>query len=320
MMLRRIVIATLLLAGVFVQTGSNRAVAQDVPLIRVGTSLVEQAVPIFYAAKAGLYKAAGLNVDIQALPSASAVTAALVGGSLEIGRGSTSSAIIAIDKGIPLTLIGGNSYYDSRNPNVALVVAKDAGIKTAKDLEGKTLAATSLDDFNTLSTFEWLDKHGVDHALVKYVEIPPSATLAAIQQKRVVGSTLIEPFLSGALASGAVTALGYTYDAVSPRFSASAMFASSEWAATHGDVLRRFLQATREANTYIMAHPDESIAILSQSAGFDPNAFKAMKHSELTVSLTPAEVQPLIDTLAKYGALPKPLRAADIICSCAPQR
>jgi NitT/TauT family transport system substrate-binding protein len=309
----RTLVLAALLAGVTAQ-------APDTAVIRVGTSVVEQAVPILYAEKAGLYKKAGLNVEIQTLGGASAVTAALVGGSLEIGRGSAAASITAIARGLPLTIIGGNTYYNARNPNVALVVAVDAPIKTAKDLEGKTLAATSLQDFNSVATFAWFDKNHVDRATLKYVEIPPSATLPAIEQKRVVGSTLIEPFLSAALTSGKVRALGYPYDIVAPRFADSVLFANVKWANEHVDAIHRFLEATREANTYITAHPEEAATILSQSGGFDPAAFKAMRRSELGISVTPAELQPVIDMAAKYGIIPKPLQAADIICPCTLRR
>jgi NitT/TauT family transport system substrate-binding protein len=317
MLLRSALLAVLCIA--FSWTGAV-AQAPDNTLIRVGTSVVEQAVPILYAAKAGLYEKAGLKVEIQALGGASAVTAALVGGSLEIGRGSSVASITAIAKGLPLTIIGGNSYYDSRKPNVAVVVAADAPIKTPKDLEGKTLAATSLQDFNSVATFQWLDSFHVDRSTIHYVEIPPSATLAAIEQKRVVGSTLIEPFLSLALASGKVRAIGYPYDTVAKRFADSVLFANVKWANEHVDLVRRFLNVTREANTYITAHEEESASILSERGGFDPVAFKNMKHADLGVVITPAEVQPVIDTAAKYNVIPKALQASDILCSCTLRR
>jgi ABC-type nitrate/sulfonate/bicarbonate transport system substrate-binding protein len=171
-----------------------------------------------------------------------------------------------------------------------------------------------------VATFQWLDNNHVDRSTIKYVEIPPSATLAAIEQKRVVGSTLLEPFLSQALAGGKVRALGYPYDAVAKRFADSVLFANAKWAGDHAELVRRFLNVTREANTYITAHEDESATILAETGHFDPVAFKNMKHADLGVVINPSDVQPVIDTAAKYGIIPKVLQASDIICSCALRR
>jgi NitT/TauT family transport system substrate-binding protein len=313
-------LTALLVAAATLLFANRPVTAQTEETIRVGTSIVEQGVPIIYAVKAGLYKAAGLNVEVQTLGGAAAVTAALVGGSLEIGRGSTAAVVTAIGKGLPLTIIGGNSFYDAKKPNIALLVAADSTVRTPKDLEGKTLAATSLQDFNTLATFVWLERLGVDRNSLKYVEVPPSATMAAMDQKRVVGSAMLEPFYSSMVATGRVRVIGYPYNAIADRFADAVLFANVKWAAEHPSVVQRFLRATQEASTYVAAHENVAVELLSQQGGFDPAAFKSMHHSDLGVALSPADVQPVINVAAKYGIIPKQLQASEIICSCATRR
>jgi NitT/TauT family transport system substrate-binding protein len=301
-----------------VTLGSLPAVAQgDSPLIRISAGPDDQSTPLIYAAKAGIYKKYGLNVEMVKLGGSAAVTAALAGGSLEIGKASTMGLVTAFGKGLPFTAIGNLANYNADHPDFALVVASDGGIKTPKDLEGKTLAAVSLSDMNSIATFAWLDARGVDSSTLKYVEIPASATLAAMQQERVVASTLYEPNLSSALATGKYRILGYPYDAIAKRFSDGILFANASWASEHRDLVEKFLSATQEAASYLTAHSDEATALIVEYGALDPASVKTIRHPERGVALTPALIQPVIDAAAKYKVIPKAFNAADMICTCA---
>jgi NitT/TauT family transport system substrate-binding protein len=319
--LRALTRAAALVFGVLLlPTVAPFAIAQTAETIRVGGGADDGSLPIIYAAKAGLYKKYGLNVEIVKLRGASAVAAALAGNSLEIGKGGTGSVVTAIAKGLPFTVIGSLGFYNGAHPDVGLVVAADAPVKTPKDLEGKTLATVTLQDQNSIFTFAWLDQHGVDRSRIKYVEIPASATLAAIEKGDVVGSTLYEPYFSQAIASGKVRVLGYSYDAVAKRFPDDLLFANASWAATHGDAINRFLMATQEASTYVGAHENESLKLMAEFTGVDPATMGDFRHDERVVVLNPPDLQPVIDILVKYKVIAKPVSAAEIICSCALRR
>lgn len=76
------------------------------PLIRIGAGPVDQATPLIYGVKAGIYKKYGINVEIVKLANGSAIALAVAGGSLELGQASALAAITAIAKGLPFTAIG----------------------------------------------------------------------------------------------------------------------------------------------------------------------------------------------------------------------
>ena len=60
--------------------------AQTPIAIRYGSTPLVDGVPIYYAQQTGLFKNAGLDVQITKLNSTSAIAAALVGGSLDVGE------------------------------------------------------------------------------------------------------------------------------------------------------------------------------------------------------------------------------------------
>lgn len=313
--MKRFGAALLLALLVFAPAASTRA--QDQPLIRFGTGPDDQSTPLLYAAKAGIYKKYGVNVEIVKMAGAAAVAAALAGGSLEMGKASSLGAITAIVKGLPFTLIGNLAYYDAAKPDIALLVKADGPIKTAKDLEGKVLAAVSLSDMNSIATFAWLDSQGVDRSTLKYVELPASASLAALEQGRIVASTIYEPYYSAFMATGKVRALGYPYGAIARHFSDALIFTTTKFAAEHPDTVKKFLAATDEASNYIAAHENVSAQLIAEFGDVDPASLTGIHHAGRGIALSTAEVQPVIDAGFKYKALPSNPQAATMICSCA---
>lgn len=314
---RRIACAVLLTVLALLPAAAARVVAQESPLIRFGTGPDDQSTPLLYAAKAGIYKKYGLNVEMVKMGGAAEVAAALSGGSLEMGKASSLGAITAIAKGLPFTVIGNLAYYDAAKPDIALLVLADSPIKSAKDLEGKTLAAVSLSDMNSVATFAWLDSQGVDRGTLKYVEFPASASLAAMQQNRIVASTIYEPYFSSYMSSGKVRVLGYPFGAIAKHFSDALIFTTTKWAAEHPNEVKKFLAATEEASTYIAAHENLSSQLIAEFGDVDPATIANIHHAGRGIALSTSDVQLVIDTAYKYKIIPNQIRAADIICSCA---
>ena len=291
--------------------------AQPLEVVRLGAGPDDQATPLLYAAKSGLYRRYGLDVQVVKLAGAAAVAAALAGGSLEIGKGSTLTVVTAIAKGVPFTVIGNLSYYESSHPDIAMITLTNSNIRTAKDLVGKTVSSVSLQDQNMLATYAWLERNGVERTQVKFVELPQSAVLSALEQGRLDASSTFEPFLSAALGTGKARIMGYPHDTIAAKFSNAVLFTTTSWALAHRDTVTRFLRASEEASTYISAHDDVSSQLIAEFSGIDPATVAMMRHARRGIAIDPAVVQPVIDAAAKYHVIDKPFPAKEMLCSCA---
>src|SRR5277367_1127874 len=126
----RAVLAAVVAALVLSVVGAS---AQAELLIRVATGPDDPSTPLFYASRAGLFKRAGLNVEVQKLDGSAVIAAAMASGQLEIAKLSTLSAVTAIAKGLPFTIIGSIAAYNADNPSTALIVLANSPIKTARD-------------------------------------------------------------------------------------------------------------------------------------------------------------------------------------------
>ncbi len=292
-------------------------VAQSLPVIRFGTGPDQSVTPVLYAITAGIYKKYGVDVQTVPVASGSAAAAALAGGSVDIAKTSAIGTVTAVAKGLPFTAIGSLGHYETAHPNYALLVLTDGPIKTPADLAGKTFASLSLVDQNAVATQAWLEAHNVDRSTIKYVEIPPSAALAAMESHRIDAITTFEPFYSQMVETGKARVLGYPMDAIARRFPDTLMFARADWAAANRDTVDRFLRATREAAAYVSAHETESLPLLAKFLSLDPTALGKQIFPPRGVALTPADLQPVIDAAAKYNVIPKTFPAAQMICTCA---
>ena len=259
-----------------------------------------------------MFARAGLNVELVRLAGAAAIAAAIAGGSLEIGKGATMSVITAIAKGLPFTIIGNISEYRQAHPDIALIALKDSPIKTAKDLIGKMLADVSLNDQNSVATFAWLDQHGVDWKTLKYVEIPASASLAAMEAGRIVGSTVYEPVFTADMNTGKVRVIGYPYDAIGSSFSDAVLFANPCWWDADHKATQNFFASSggervRRAPRKRSGADQRRVRRRRSEADHRHPAHRARRR------ITPALIQPMINTAVKYKAIPKAIPAKELI-------
>lgn len=308
-----------MLAVIFLLSSLSVTAQPSEPVIRVGLTAADPAATLLYAEKAGLFKKYGLDVELVQSGGTTSV-AALAGGAIQLADSSTLAVILGYAKGIPFTVVGPLSFYDAKNPNHALLVLASSSIKTAKDLEGKTLASKWLGDMIGLSTIAWLDARHVDLGAVAHVEVPPSATLAAMEQGRVDGGVVYEPFLSAFNATGKVRVLGYPFDAIAKHFADTVIVGNVDWVNAHQDAVGKFSRAMRDATAYIVTHQSESAQLIGSFAHIDPSAFATIRHAERGNAITPADIQPLIDVAAKYKLIPKEFPAGELICRCAPSK
>jgi NitT/TauT family transport system substrate-binding protein len=303
---------TFLTTGLAFAAFPARARAQSLTTLRVAGSPDEDIVGSLYGVQSGIFKKYGLDVIVTRANSGSAVTAAVIGGSLDIGKSSVLGLIVAHAKNVPIVLEAPGSLYTSDAPSAALVVAKDSPIQSARDLNGATLAVPALGDLFTIVNSAWIDKNGGDLRTVKFVEFPGPASAEAIAAGRVAGATLAQPILNDAIAGGKCRILGYSFNAIANHFQATSYFTTTAFATQNADVLARFRKGLAEATAYAEAHRTETIPLISKYSGVDPKVIATMPQAPLGIVLDPRMIQPLIDAAVKYKAIPAPFAVRDM--------
>lgn len=306
-------LSSLLLALLVLCTASPSVSQGTLATLHVSASPVDDVMPLLYAQRAGLFKAAGLDVVLNRANSGAAIAAAIVGGSVDIGKGNIMSIVTAHAHNVPLVLIAPAAIYDPKTPDAVLLVGADSSIRSPRDLIGKTIGTPAINDLNTIATQGWLEQNHVDPRGVQFIEIPFPSLNAALAQGRVQGIIQVKPFITDAVDSGQARILGLVYNSISNRFLESAWFSSSAYVAAHKDAIAKFQRIIAQASAYTNAHQSETVDLLASWAGIDEARAAHVPRIVTGTTLQAREIQPVIDVAAKYNLIAKGFDAREIM-------
>lgn len=291
--------------------------SQELKPLRVGLAEGDDATPTLYAQKTGIFKKYGLDVQVIEQNSGAAALAALAGGALDVTGTSLLSFFSAVSRGLPLKLVAPLAVYGPESLYAVVLVKKSAPYTSGRDLNGKTIASPALKDLNWLATMAWIDKNGGDSTTVRSVELPSSATMAALEDGRIDASTVTTPRYVQAVNAGVARILGKAYEAIAPRFTFAGIVANGEWALANADTVTRFGRALREASAYTNTHHAETMQVYADFAKIDPKAIVGAPRAITEPYITAAGLKPLMDVAVKYKVLPAPLDLASLISPAA---
>jgi NitT/TauT family transport system substrate-binding protein len=289
----------------------DRAYAQSSDPIRIGTTLNDSYFEPFYAKDAGFFDRAGLNVTVFPFPNGSGVAAALASNAIDVGITNPIALANAVDHGLPFAFFASAGLYN--RDEVELCVASDSSIKSARDLEGKTVGTTALKDSNSLHIVAWVDANGGDSSKVRLVEVPFPAMAPAIIRGTVVAAPIAEPYLSAAMKAGGIRVLGHPMDVYGKVFMVGGWFSRRDWLAANGALAHRLTNVIYETARWANANPAASGAILSKYSKMDPAVVQTMNRARYGESFGPTFFQSYLDLGYKYKYIGRQFSAAELL-------
>lgn len=158
------------------------AAAQEKATLRLNWLLYGFHTPFHLGVERGYYKAEGIDLEIND-GKGSASTVQVVGAKGDtFGLSDGASIINGITKGAPIKAVMG---IMNTTP-FAVIVREDSGIKTLKDLEGKTISATAGEAGLTIMP-ALVKANKLDAAKINFLRIDGAAKLVSVIEKRADG-------------------------------------------------------------------------------------------------------------------------------------
>jgi NitT/TauT family transport system substrate-binding protein len=264
----------------------------------------------FFAQELGMFKRAGLDVEISNLNKGQAAVEAIATGNAQIGIANTLTLAQAREHGLPTSWISPAAVAVNSNPSNAFVVWPSSPIRSARDLNGKTVGTISLSGLIRLTLNAWIDRNGGDSAAVKFVELVPAQVAPALERGTVDAATLTDPMLTAVRPQ--IRSLGNPFDGLgSPRIIVSAWFGSNEWLAANPQTVTAFAAAIREAARWANdpKNAKQATAIITKYTGQQQDI--GAKSYALTFEV-PA-LQPIFDAAVKYKMLAQPITVDKLV-------
>lgn len=279
---------------------AQRAPAAD-PL-RIASAPIDASAEAYYATDMGFFAQAGIDAQLSALSNGAAIASAVASNSVDVGFSNLISVAAAYKRNVPLTLLAPASLYLASDPTSVLMVPSNSPARTARDLDGKTFGASGLRTITEYAPRLWLDKNGGDSSTVKFVEMTFPQIVEALGASRIDAAIVAEPFIAEAKHVARIFA--NAYDAVGKRYLIGVWFTSAGWAQAHPDLARRFQTVLARTAQWADGHTRESGEILQKYGKLDPEVARTMLRVVYAPRFERAEMQPVIDLAARYGAIP----------------
>jgi NitT/TauT family transport system substrate-binding protein len=287
--------------------------AQDKPLTPVRAAYVPVAtwLPAWVALDKGIFAKHGLAVTLSPIQNLSLLPGT-VGRQFEFAASTPTDLIKAVAGGLDVVATAGEAIEVKSNPTTQVIVRKESGIKSAADLKGKAIAAPTLGAVIHVATLYWLKKNGVDPASIRGVEVPFPNMGDQLKAGNVDAVEALEPFAGALLAAGNVS-LGDPLLAAGDEVLFPFWISDGAWARANGPVIKAWIDALTEAQSYMNANPADTRAILAKYSRLPPEVVAKVPLPTYRFTIKPDELGVWIDVLKDLGQLSVPVDKAKIV-------
>lgn len=304
-----------LAAAAALEAASVPAGAQTPVHVRAGAVANDFATPLLYGLDNGLFKDAGLDVELQIINNGTAVAAALAGNAIDVGIVSLFAVVNAHARGLPLTLIAGGTTSSATVASVGVLVLADGPLKAPQDLTGKTVSSGALNDILSVSIRGWVDRSGGHSDSMQFVELSGTQVGSALDAGRVAASGVANPLLASLMATGKYRNLGDPSIGIAPHFLATAWISSTDYVKSNGATVQKFVAVLAKASAFANTHQPQTAPTLAKYSGIELGTVQHMARAHFEPVLDAKDIQPVIDAAAKYKAIARGFDARDIIAS-----
>ncbi|HEX6024675.1 MAG TPA: ABC transporter substrate-binding protein [Solirubrobacter sp.] len=282
--------------------GGSGQQQQEAVTLKVGVIPIADVAPLYLGIKKGFFEEENLTIQPQLAEGGAAIIPSVMSGDYQIGFSNAVSLLIAASKDLPVQIIsqgvlGGASEEEAWD---AVVLPKGSDVKTAKDLEGKTIAVNTLNNIGPVTINSWLEKNGADYKKVKYVEVPFPDMGPALAAKRVDAAFTVEPAYSGAVAGGG-TPLFSSYVATAPNLTVATYFASKQYIAENKDIVERFQRAMTKSLEYAAENDQEVRDVVKEYTEIPPEVIDKIHLPTWKADLNEPTIKTLSELSLKYG-------------------
>lgn len=257
--------------------GSLPAQALDPVSLRLNWQILGMHTPFYLGVEKGFYRDEGIDLTISE-GRGGGVTAQAVGAKSDtFGFVDGGTVLVSAVRGVPIKTV-----MSLMNRGIFAIVARaDANIRTPKDLEGKSIAATAGDALTQLLPAV-VKYNGLDRDKIKIVNVDAASKVIAVLEKRadaLLGSVDAQSF---DMAAKGVQATMLSYGDIGVPLVGLTVVAHEDTINSNPDLVRRFNRATRRSYELAMKDPDASV---DAARKIKPEINREVSKSQLEISL-----------------------------------
>jgi NitT/TauT family transport system substrate-binding protein len=250
--MKRLLLGAVALIGAAVWTGG--AEAAEKASLRLNWLIYGFDAPFYLGVASGTYTKHGIDLTIGEGQGSGRTVQIVAAGSDTFGLADGSSIISGVAKEVPVRAVMG---VMNQSP-YAIIVRKDSGIASIKELAGKTIAATT-GEAGLLILPAVLKAAGLADDAVSTLRVDGASKLVAVLEKHAVGMLGGVENQALILESRGLPVTSLMYADVGLNTQGLAIVAGEDTIKSNPDLVRRFIAATREAYEAGEKNPEAAI-------------------------------------------------------------
>ena len=252
------IVASLALCGI-----ASAAFAADRVVVGVIGSLSDA--PFFLAIDKGYFAAAGIEPQLEGIPSLAKQIAPLSSGELDVASGAMAAGLYnAVNRGIPMKIVADKGRNAPGYGFNAIMVRKDlydnGTIRALKDLKGQTIATIGTGSADVSLLNEAMKSVGLGYDDLRQTELALPNHLTALENKALPLTLTPEPFATMMVDREVAVKLAMV-DQFYPNQQQTVLIYGGKFINERRDVARRFMTAfLRGVRAYLAGLEDGRIA------------------------------------------------------------
>jgi len=300
-------------ASLLLAQAMQPALGQETLTVRVAVVTAIPALAAWVAQDEGFFDAQHLSVSITPVQNVALIPMTL-GKQFDIGTATPVDLIKASAGGLNMAAIAGGHLEEEGHATNALVIRKDSGIKSVKDLAGKTVATPSIGAILQTALLYWMMREGVAANSVRFVETPFPNMADQMAAGRVDAATAAQPFADRMIQAGNPS-LGNVLLPVANPALATVWIAERSWALANKPAVERWTAGLRQAAAFIEKNPQEARLVLEKYTKLPAPVVENIALPHFEASLQPSELDIWIAVLRQLNALQEPVDTSAILAT-----
>jgi NitT/TauT family transport system substrate-binding protein len=274
--------------------------------IRINKIPIAPFVPVDYALSRGWFKDEGLDVSIDAVAAGAVAVQALAGRKLDIIYSSLDTGLRAYAQGFDINILSNHNNAQTTPPDAdAILVRKDSGYRSLKDLEGKRVLVNSLLNVNWAYAREAISRAGGNPDKAQFLELGFPQMVDALLGGQADAASTTEPFTTIGLGSGKLAAASYMFVDVQPGLNIAGWITTSAWVKQHMKEAVAFRRVVQKAMDALDQNPEEKTKAILQYTPLKADLLSHITLDRWTTKTDPADLQKQIEVYKKQGAMDK---------------
>ncbi len=259
----RTVLAVSLLVAFVSLSCSKSDHSGKVETVTIGVPPLEQNALLYVADHLKFFAGNGLHIVIKDYDSGVTAIGGMLKGEADIAEAAEFPLVRAIFQKEDICIIACNDKF----MNDYVAGRKDRGITKISDLKGKRIGLT-LETINEFYLGRFLALNDMNIRDVALVDLTPAQYIKAIAERKVDAVIAWQPYVH-AIEKEIKEIVVWPAQSSQPAF--GILVCGNQWLTQHADAVKRFLKSLRQAEDYLIRHPDEAKAIVQKRLNYhDP--------------------------------------------------